>query len=194
MPGGRDLKPRAARHRITLTDDEPDTKVPERTRKDCPRGRHKHPGHPRLRAEEESIPRSGTVEQHGHSGNAKAEIAERHGLRVARGKIPMPDLRIEYETTDRNMLASTSNSQQTLPLQKHRPEGPRRLLHLRPRSGRLEPATRPGPARTHCGDFEPMNIPQNQVALLMELGYTEPKADFSMSWQPIQATSFSVSL
>lgn len=31
---------------------------------------------------------------------AKREIAERHGLRVVRQKIPIPDLRIEYETPD----------------------------------------------------------------------------------------------
>ena len=36
----------------------------------------------------------------GNSGDAKTEIAERHGLRVVRGKIPVPDLRIEYETSD----------------------------------------------------------------------------------------------
>ena len=29
-----------------------------------------------------------------------AAIAERHGLKVIRGKIPVPDLRIEYETVD----------------------------------------------------------------------------------------------
>jgi hypothetical protein len=39
-------------------------------------------------------------ERKGNSGDAKAEIAERHGLRVVRGKIPVPDLRIEYETPD----------------------------------------------------------------------------------------------
>jgi hypothetical protein len=38
--------------------------------------------------------------RNGNSGDAKTEIAERHGLRVVRGKIPMPDLRIEYETSD----------------------------------------------------------------------------------------------
>ena len=31
----------------------------------------------------------------------KKEIAERHGLQLVRGKIPLPDLRIEYETRDR---------------------------------------------------------------------------------------------
>ena len=30
----------------------------------------------------------------------KKEIAERHGLQLVRGKIPLPDLRIEYETRD----------------------------------------------------------------------------------------------
>jgi len=39
-------------------------------------------------------------ENKSNSGDAKAEIAERHGLRVVRSKIPVPDLRIEYETPD----------------------------------------------------------------------------------------------
>jgi len=34
------------------------------------------------------------------SGEAKSAIAERHGLRVVRDTIPVPDLRIEYETAD----------------------------------------------------------------------------------------------
>src|SRR5260370_38211891 len=34
------------------------------------------------------------------SGTAKSDIAERHGLREVRGRIPVPDLRIEYETPD----------------------------------------------------------------------------------------------
>ncbi len=34
------------------------------------------------------------------SGTAKSGIAERHGLREVRGRIPVPDLRIEYETPD----------------------------------------------------------------------------------------------
>ena len=33
----------------------------------------------------------------------KKEIAERHGLQVVRGKIPLPDLRIEYETREGEM-------------------------------------------------------------------------------------------
>jgi hypothetical protein len=37
--------------------------------------------------------------EHG-SGEAKSAIAERHGLRVVRDTIPVPDLRIEYETAD----------------------------------------------------------------------------------------------
>jgi len=34
---------------------------------------------------------------------ARKEIAERHGLRVVRHKIPVPDMRIEYETRDGEM-------------------------------------------------------------------------------------------
>jgi len=34
---------------------------------------------------------------------ARNEIAERHGLRVVRNKIPIPDMRIEYETRDGEM-------------------------------------------------------------------------------------------
>jgi hypothetical protein len=36
----------------------------------------------------------------GDPNTDKADIAERHGLRVVRGRIPVPDLRIEYETSD----------------------------------------------------------------------------------------------
>jgi len=32
--------------------------------------------------------------------NAKARIAEKHGLQVVNGKIPVPDLRVEYETSE----------------------------------------------------------------------------------------------
>jgi hypothetical protein len=32
--------------------------------------------------------------------NARERIAERHGLRVVNGKIPVPDLRVEYETSE----------------------------------------------------------------------------------------------
>ncbi len=35
-----------------------------------------------------------------NSADGKHAIAERHGLQVVRGKIPVPDLRIEYETRD----------------------------------------------------------------------------------------------
>jgi hypothetical protein len=34
---------------------------------------------------------------------ARSEIAERHGLRVVRNKIPVPDMRIEYETREGEM-------------------------------------------------------------------------------------------
>lgn len=35
---------------------------------------------------------------------AKAQIAEAHGLKVVNGKIPLPDLRIEYETRDHEQV------------------------------------------------------------------------------------------
>jgi hypothetical protein len=37
------------------------------------------------------------------SAESKQEIAEKHGLQVVRGKIPLPDLRIEYEGRDGDM-------------------------------------------------------------------------------------------
>jgi hypothetical protein len=40
---------------------------------------------------------------HRQSTAEKKEIAERHGLQVVRGKIPLPDLRIEYETREGEM-------------------------------------------------------------------------------------------
>ena len=38
-----------------------------------------------------------------HSTETKRAIAEKHGLQVVRGKIPLPDLRIEYEDREGNM-------------------------------------------------------------------------------------------
>jgi hypothetical protein len=38
-----------------------------------------------------------------HSAESKREIAEKHGLQLVRGKIPLPDLRIEYEDREGNM-------------------------------------------------------------------------------------------
>ena len=40
---------------------------------------------------------------HRESTAKKKEIAETHGLQVVRGKIPLPDLRIEYETREGEM-------------------------------------------------------------------------------------------
>jgi hypothetical protein len=38
-----------------------------------------------------------------HSAESKREIAEKHGLQLVRGRIPLPDLRIEYEDREGNM-------------------------------------------------------------------------------------------
>ncbi len=40
-----------------------------------------------------------------HSIAKKTEIAERHGLKLVHAKIPLPDLRIEYETRDGEMAS-----------------------------------------------------------------------------------------
>jgi hypothetical protein len=42
----------------------------------------------------------GKVGKDRNSVDGKHVIAERHGLQVVRGKIPVPDVRIEYETRD----------------------------------------------------------------------------------------------
>jgi hypothetical protein len=44
------------------------------------------------------------AEREGTSGQTQNEIAERHGLQVVGGKIPVPDLRIEYETPDHELV------------------------------------------------------------------------------------------
>lgn len=43
------------------------------------------------------------AEGEGKSDQVQGEIAEKHGLRVVDGKIPVPDLRIEYETPDHEL-------------------------------------------------------------------------------------------
>ncbi len=38
-----------------------------------------------------------------HTAESKREIAEKHGLQLVRGKIPLPDLRVEYEDREGDM-------------------------------------------------------------------------------------------
>jgi len=40
---------------------------------------------------------------HENPSDRKQQVAEKHGLQVVRGKIPLPDMRIEYETPDGQM-------------------------------------------------------------------------------------------
>ncbi len=47
------------------------------------------------------LARAGTLPE-ADQAQRKQEIAEEHGLTVVNGKIPLPDLRIEYETADRD--------------------------------------------------------------------------------------------
>jgi hypothetical protein len=44
------------------------------------------------------------------SSEQKHLVAERHGLRVVRGKIPVPDIRIEYEARDGDRARVDPNS------------------------------------------------------------------------------------
>ena len=113
------------------------------------------------------------------SGEAKSDIAERHGLRVVRGTIPVPDLRIEYETADGeparlDLELATEHYRFRNIAQKVRAGF---SIYARSQDA-PESASRSGPARNHCGDSEFMNIPRNHVELLMEFGYTEPEAQF----------------
>jgi hypothetical protein len=62
--------------------------------------RQKSPGSPRLRDEEAPLSRSREARSLQGSSVQKHLVAERHGLRVVRGKIPVPVIRIEYEARD----------------------------------------------------------------------------------------------
>ena len=44
------------------------------------------------------------AEREGKSDQAQNEVAEKHGLQVVGGKIPVPDLRIEYETSEHELV------------------------------------------------------------------------------------------
>ncbi len=46
---------------------------------------------------------SAKAEREGKSDQAQSEVAEKHGLQVVGGKIPVPDLRIEYEMPDHEL-------------------------------------------------------------------------------------------
>ena len=55
----------------------------------------------RLRTESENLNRDlAALDQEGRSPEALERIAERHGLSVVGGKIPVPDLRVEYDTSE----------------------------------------------------------------------------------------------
>ena len=43
------------------------------------------------------------AEREGDSDHTQTDVAEKHGLRVVGGKIPVPDLRIEYETPEHEL-------------------------------------------------------------------------------------------
>ena len=43
------------------------------------------------------------VERTRNSSDTKRDVTERHGLRVVRGRIPLPDLRIGYQTPEHEL-------------------------------------------------------------------------------------------
>ena len=109
----------------------------------------------------------------------KKEIAERHGLQLVRGKIPLPDLRIEYETRDGEMArVDLELGDRALPWTQSGRKSARRVLYLCPRAGCCWPPSRVGPARTYRGDFVPMNLPTAHIERIKDLGYTDSEARF----------------
>jgi hypothetical protein len=55
-------------------------------------------GDSRLRTQDNLYRDLAKVGRTRNSSNTKSDVAERHGLRVVHGRIPVPDLRIEYQT------------------------------------------------------------------------------------------------
>ena len=107
----------------------------------------------------------------------RSEIAQEHGLKVVNGKIPLPDLRIEYETATTSMRESTSNS----------PLGPRaafvrkgqsRFFNLRVGSRCSPLARRSSRYTSHFGDSFTMKIQNEHTQAIKQFGYTDREARF----------------
>jgi hypothetical protein len=73
-------------------------------------------GDSRLRTQDNLYHDLAKVGRRRHSSDTKSDVAERHGLRVVRGRIPVPDLRIEYRTLNTNSLGLTSNLRNLRPI------------------------------------------------------------------------------
>jgi hypothetical protein len=61
-------------------------------------------GDSRLRTHDNLYRDLAKVGQTRNSSNAKSDVAERHGLRVLRGRIPVPDLRLEHQTPEHELV------------------------------------------------------------------------------------------
>jgi DNA-binding MarR family transcriptional regulator len=106
------------------------------------------------------------------------EVAQEHGLWVVNGKIPIPDVRSEYETAEREIGKVDLELARPLPSSQSRGENSGRFVHLRPARGRSPPAPGNGRPRDHAGDFLAMNIMPAHLAALCRLGYSEEEATF----------------
>jgi len=129
--------------------------------------------------EEESLPRSWHARKtSSNSGDAKAGNRRRHGPPRRARQDSVPDLRIESKPRIRNTLVSTSElATEHYRFRNIAQKVRGRLLHLRRAPGRLESATRPGPAEL-TAEILNLEHPQNDVVLLMELGFTGRKPRF----------------
>jgi hypothetical protein len=108
----------------------------------------------------------------------RQEIAGQHGLTVVNGRIPIPDLQVEYETSEREQ--ARVNLELASPLPPGRPggQGPRWLRDVCASRG-----CRPAPPcatrfRINARDFVAMNIARQHLDAVRELGYTDTEASF----------------
>lgn len=109
----------------------------------------------------------------------RQEAAQEHGLTVVNGKIPLPDLRIEYETAERDQtkvdleLATSDYHRDSLAEKSQ--AGFRHFCDARGRR-----ATPPGHRRSRAyeGYFFDMNIRSDDLTAIERLGYTEGEARF----------------
>ena len=109
----------------------------------------------------------------------KSEVANEHGLTVVKGRIQIPDLRLEYEDRDHNPakvdleLATGHYRHASLGCQEQC-----RIQDLRLRQRRSEAAPSNGRPGNHAGDFFAMNAKPEHIATIQRFGYTETEATF----------------
>ena len=109
----------------------------------------------------------------------KSEVAEKHGLQVVNGKIPVPDLRVEYETPGtRTASCGPGTRDARLPAARDGGKSRRGLLALWTFGRRIAFAPRSRRTRNHRRNPHAMNIAPAHLDALKALGYTETEARF----------------